>query len=64
VGECDAIDDEFTEGEDDETETMTSSCDCPPGIMACTCADGSNGSPSTAGATAAGPGMFRSVYGY
>ena len=32
----------------------SSSCDCPPGITECTCADGKKGKPSDLGATAAG----------
>ncbi|NWF35998.1 hypothetical protein [Mariprofundus sp. KV] len=39
---------------------VASSCDCPPGITACTCADGSDGSPSAALPTAAGPVQHRS----
>ena len=35
-------------------------CDCPPGILACTCADGRDGDPSDALPTAAGPARHRS----
>lgn len=39
---------------------VVASCDCPPGIEACTCADGSDGNPSVASPTAAGPTHRRS----
>jgi len=35
-------------------------CECPPGISACTCADGSAGDPSDDAPTAAGPIRLRS----
>jgi len=53
MGRCD--------GDSNSHETVASySCDCPPGISACTCADGSVGQASTDAPTAAGPMRQRS----
>ncbi|NWF38151.1 hypothetical protein F3F96_03240 [Mariprofundus sp. NF] len=41
--------------DDDDAVASTGSCECPPGISACTCADGLPGTGSVLSPTAAGP---------
>jgi len=60
-----AQEDQVSEADADPEKSVTSeaedqvgnhfSCDCPPGIVACSCADGTKGKPSNEAPAAAGP---------
>jgi len=51
------------ESHDGGEDAGGSECICPPGIISCTCPDGSAGKPSADDGLPAAPGSLRSVYG-
>ncbi|PJA32645.1 MAG: hypothetical protein CO187_03315 [Zetaproteobacteria bacterium CG_4_9_14_3_um_filter_53_7] len=56
LGKCDDDDHSSVSS----TESTSPTCECPPGITDCTCADGTAGLASAAAPTAAGPMRQRS----